>query len=765
MRRWIIIMIILLLSISGASGGTKTVYWSDVGLGTFSYDFSYQTDDTYFYYCYDNTTAGYVYIDATWFVTYASGSIDSEGIWQETDGTQLSIFKSHSSWYSAPYHYNCISNQYNNPSYNGIRTQMKVPASGVVNKSGSMIITVSLSPITHYYISGEVNCINKTQIYVKTDENVYSLINETTDNHYNFSIINNTDYKLVFNDGHEYEFTCTGNITYDYNACSICTINIYDNCANLLNGAYTVIYDMDKNVSVVYSGYDNPINLTSDKVNTNDELKVIWSTWMGAVQKTCYAQFDHDINLYDSLVYWNMDVYVYNNESNPIEDANVDFNQDCVINGYPARNKYTDYDGLAEFTQCENKDANLVVSKDGYQTLSTTISGGWYDAYTSTYEISVVLQENTTSTWDVINNSINDTNATEEPQDIPDINDSPINVHLYFKDVNGNYVTQINDSDPYVRCYYDVIAMKPVSMILSFQSSLSGYWFTDVYTYPYTIDNNSYGYMNLSNDNFSDPIYMYRAYIHDSSYPEYDRYVYLSVVNQTEQSETHYENLTALCMFANTNKNGSIDYREGIKGYAYVVSDNASLRTVSLELYDNSTLIDYVNLTNSSFDEYDLYEWELGYNYTLGHNYSLVLKSSNNSILYCDNVIAYNLVGNKLIIKVTDSFNHNLNHVYVYVEHYGSINTGWLNYGTFEGLPNGETRYKATKNGYRSGVWKTVNLTDENEVVTYQLIQEAPTGSIASVRMSDSDVKDLYYPLMYFLFIIILIGALMNVIN
>ena len=628
----------------------------------------------------------------------------------------------------------------------------------------SSSITISANPFTVYTVSGTLSCVgNGVDLYIKKVDGTWALNNRSTGaNNYSFVIFKNSEYKLVFADGKEYEFTCTGNMVYDYDGCSQCTINIQDECANLLHNQFTWIED---DGTIVYEGHDNPIIIPSSKVNKDDKLTVMWTTWLGALQKICYAQFDHDINLYDPFIYWDMEVYVYDNESNPIGGANVNFNQDCVINGYPARNKFTDNDGMASFTQCENKGANLIVSKDGYKTLSTSVSGGWYNVYTPTYQVSVTLQSansDDSSTWDLINNSVNDTNATEIPEDIIGANSTPNDIHIYFRNMNGDYINQINDTDDYVRCYYSVNTPDDVDMTLVFQKSYSGYYFYDVDTYNYSIDNNSYGYFEIPNSYFNDSTYSYRAYIYDYAYPFDDRYIYLNVVNR---SEPYYDNLTGYCMFMRTNKNGSIDYREDIVCYAYVESDNNSLETVSLELYDNSTLIEYKNLTYSDFLDDNIYGWYLGYNYTLNHNYSLVLKGYDGSILDCDNVIAKNIVGNKLTIKVTDSFNHPLSNVYVFCEHYGSINTGYLNYGTFEGLPDGETRYKASKSGYRSGIWSIVNLTSENKIVSYQLIQEKQEGSTAMVRLSDDDAKNLYYPLMYFLLTLMLLGALINVIK
>ena len=758
--KWIFAGLILLLSVNGVVA-TTTVYsgsfnmpchHGDASFSNLSYStptisgtFYYTYHISYFFHgadcswCLSRCDSGYLGTDV---YINPGGILDCSVEQTDVSGTAHSSSSNSDTILKAGF----------NPGYDGYSTDTSFCLA-----DGYATFVVSTEAPNHVF--GDTQCVDRIILYIKNGAEWVECDNTSLQS-YSFEIYNGASYRLSF-DGKFHDFICDGtDISYDYDACAYCTINIQDECANLLHNQFTWI---DDGGTIIYEGRDNPIKI--QRIGENDKLTVMWNTWLGALQKTCYAQFDYPINLYDPFVYWDMEVYVYDNKSNPIDHANVDFNQDCVINGYPIRNKFTNSGGMASFTQCENDNANLVVSKDGYKTLSTSISGGWYDAYTPTYQVSVTLQStgsDNSSTWDLINNSINDTNATEIPDDIPDVNGTPYDIHIYFRNMNGDYTNQINDTDDYVRCYYSVHTPDDVNMTLVFQKSFTGYYFYEVDTYSYLIDNNSYGYFNIPNSYFNDSDYSYRAYIYDYAYPYDDRYAYLNVVNQTEP---YYNNLTGYCMFMNTNRNGSIDYREDIVCYAYVESDNNSLENVSLELYDNSTLIEYKNLTYSDFDDDNIYGWYLGYNYTLGHNYSLVLRGYDGSILDCDNVIAKNIIGNKLTVKVTDSFNHPLSNVYVFCEHYGSINTGYLNYGTFEGLPDGEIRYKASKTGYRSGLWSTVNLTSENEIVNYQLIQEIQEGSISQARMTDDDVKNLYYPLMYFLLTLILLGALINVIK
>ena len=92
-------------------------------------------------------------------------------------------------------------------------------------------ILVYFSPYNDtYYINGTYSCIDNVSLYGYINS-TYKKIDYTNNTPYSFVIFNNIQYKLVFSDGHEYEFTCNGSdIEYDYSACTYiygytCNIN------------------------------------------------------------------------------------------------------------------------------------------------------------------------------------------------------------------------------------------------------------------------------------------------------------------------------------------------------------------------------------------------------------------------------------------------------------------------------------------------------------------------------------------------------------
>jgi len=133
--------------------------------------------------------------------------------------------------------------------------------------------TLIISPDPPNTISGNVSCVEKTELYIKNNGE-WVICNETTSENYSFKIYNESEYKLVFSDGHEYEFTCTGSdIEYDYSACTYiygytCNINwvkLWRNDA----GSWTYV-DMESqpnhglNIYVLQidSGYDYKVNFS-----------------------------------------------------------------------------------------------------------------------------------------------------------------------------------------------------------------------------------------------------------------------------------------------------------------------------------------------------------------------------------------------------------------------------------------------------------------------------------------------------------------------
>jgi len=617
------------------------------------------------------------------------------------------------------------------------------------------IATLIVSPDPPNTVSGTAACIDKTELYIKNNAE-WIICDESMPENYSFKIYNGSEYKLVFSDGHEYEFTCNGSdVQYDYDACNYGIINLYDNCANLLINPFIVVYNLDDNMNIVYSGHDNPVTFLPSIVDENDELDVIWSTWQGTFQKRCFAQFDHPINLYDQSIHWNLGIHVWDENVYQCPDALVIYDQDCIINGYPKRNGFSDSDGYIEFTQCENDNGNLTVDKSGYKSLNVEVVNT-FDAQTKNYGVNVFLELDNSSDetdWSMVNDSWNDTNMTEMPEDMGE--GIEYTMLLYFRDPDGYKTNCVLSNTSYVRCFYGIKYPAPVNMQLDFERSVNGLGYTTLCSYPYSIDNNSCGYWEINNSYFSDPDYIYRAHIYDQTDEHIGRHAYLRVIAAPEE-----QNYTAYTIFSPNEP--LIDYREYIKGKVFANATSGSLPDLSLELYDESDLIEYFNYTQSDFDSYGWAYWLLGYNYTLHHNYTLLLKNDVGDIVSTAYTYAKDLRGNKLTIKVIDSTNNPLDHSYIFLKDYGRIPTNNQCYGTFEGLANQDYYYKAEKGGYRSTGWDMVSPIDEDTLVTYTLI---PESSVYQNRMAKTDVKKLYYPFMYILLIIMLVGGLIHVFN
>ena len=616
-------------------------------------------------------------------------------------------------------------------------------------------LTVSDTELSEYRVTGDTDCVDKIDLYQKDNIGIYQIVNSTTSAHYNFSILENQEYKLIFDGGHEYKFICDGDVEYDYDACNYGIINLYDNCANLLINPFIVVYNLDDNMNIVYSGHDNPITFLPSVVDENDELDVIWTTWQGTFQKRCFAQFNYPINLYDQSIYWNLGIHVWDENVYQCPDALVIYDQDCIINGYPKRNGFSDSDGYVEFTQCENDNGNLTVDKSGYKSLNVEVVNT-FDTQTKNYGVNVFLELDNSSDetdWSMVNDSWNDTNMTEMPEDMSE--GIEYTMLLYFRDPDGYKTNCVLSNTSYVRCFYAIKYPAPVNMKLDFERSVNGLGYTTLCSYPYFIDNNSCGYWEINNSYFNDPDYIYRAHIYDQTDEHIGRHAYLRVVAAPEE-----QNYTAFAIFDPNEP--LIDYREYIKGRVFANATSGSLPDLSLELYDESDLIEYFNYSQSDFDSYGWAYWLLGYNYTLHHNYTLLLKNDNGDIVSTTYTYAEDMRGNKLTVKVIDPSNNPLDHSYIFLKDYGRIPTNNQCYGTFENLSNQDYYYKAEKGGYRSTGWDMVSPIDEDTLVTYTLIPESP---VYQSRLSKMDVKNLYYPFMYILLIIMLVGGLVHVFN
>jgi len=118
-----------------------------------------------------------------------------------------------------------------------------------------------------------MSCVNNVTLYGYINSS-YQKISYTEGSNYAFDIFDGMQYKLVFSNGHEYEFTCDGSdVEYDYSACTYiygytCNINwvkLWRNDA----GSWTCIktesqpyYGVNIYLMQIESGYNYKLNFS-----------------------------------------------------------------------------------------------------------------------------------------------------------------------------------------------------------------------------------------------------------------------------------------------------------------------------------------------------------------------------------------------------------------------------------------------------------------------------------------------------------------------
>jgi len=605
------------------------------------------------------------------------------------------------------------------------------------------VFSVSFNSFTQYTVSGVFNCVDDVSLYLKLKDGGYSeCINYSTSSPYSFTIFSNNEYKLIFSDGHEYTFTCNGSdVQYNYDACTYMTIQLFDDCNNLLLAPHTVVYDRDQ-LELLYDGYDNPIKIDMNETSLNNEIWVSWLTKAGRVDKTVFARSDYPYNLYDQIISWNMNVIVTDNESIPLSGAKVWIYQNCSpCEG--SRFGYTNDNGSIIFNCLEGDSFSLDVWKSGYKHYNGT-TDFLASAQCLDYSIHILLEPSGSE------------NTTEVPENMT--NDTQTNI--WFTDPTGNYVNEINDTVEYVDLHYQIYRYNDEDMDLRFQHNIDTLWYTE--WAEYLIPNGSTGYYRIyRSGNFSN-VGLYRGYLNNDDDSSFDQIAKLRVVNESNESTSHLENLTAWCWIWNTEYDGKIDYHEDIECIIYTNSTNSSLMSITAKFYEDSSLKDtktlnWVDFINS--DPQFFYNWYPDYAYQNGHNYTLKIYGYDNTLLDIDSAYTESIRGLKLTIHVVDNNNNPLDHAYCYVEGWGSLYTDYNSYAIMKGLNASSYHYRAEKGGYRSTGWTTVNMTND-ESVTYTLYKDTVEHA---TRMNKTDIKALFYPFMFILLIVMLMGGLIHV--
>ena len=625
-------------------------------------------------------------------------------------------------------------------------------SSSSANVGGSLAISTGAI----YNLLGDTVCLSG-------DVELYTLdilISTYTiaENAYHFdNIIDGFEYKVKFPDGAYYNFTCDGNEIYDYDACAHYTLNLLDNCANLLIEPTTTIFrDMTE---VIYQGSDNPIELIiGSDVNESDYLQIIIDTCDGAVQYFDYAS-EIEKDLYHPNIAWNLDVHVIDDNTDAdISGVKVTRSQPCTIIEPSTAYALTQANGHVIFIGLANSNVALQVEKEGYNTYNGVMYvGDAFNCRSDGGSVTISMNATTGDSTDDFNNGTHDDSTADGEGEETLPNDHPWGCGVYFKNTDGHVVGSIDDTDAYVDMYYWNKCGCDVA--LKFQHQTYTYWYTDV---EYTMSNNTYEYRRILNTNFSDHTNSYRGYIYNATC-ECNNIQILRVLNQTYEEETHYENLTSHCWIWDKLSGNEIDYRSDIKCVIYANSTNSTLLNITANFMNQSTFVDSKILNWADFVTGSpkwYYVWYPNYEYTTGYNYTLNITGFDDYQLDTDEVWTSDIIGNTLNVYVRDNHDNLLSYSTVFIENWGSIATGSSTYARVHGLPDGDIQYKATKSGYISSGWNTVTLDGADDYVTCILI-EIESTTVLGQKMSDEDIKSIFIPMMYILFIFMILGAFM----
>jgi hypothetical protein len=336
-------------------------------------------------------------------------------------------------------------------------------------------------------------------------------------------------------------------------------------------------------------------------------------------------------------------------------------------------------------------------------------------------------------------------------------------VNIHFVDESGNRTSKIKDTDSEVYLYYENNNTEGEAMTMRFESSSTHTYFMP--ELQWTIAHDDIGYKTIANSYFTPWDYSYRAVIYNSSIYGWNITIPLTVRNATKEEEAHYENLSTSIFFMYA-RDGKIDHREPMKIGIHACSNNLTLMTTDIELWKDGVYLCHKNLTATDYIVSDFpyyYIWSPIYDYVSGSNYSVRMYGFDRTFLEADYVecVTDSITRkNKLTIGVKDRSGANLNNCYIYLENWGSLSTGSTYYNAYEGIDNGDYRYKASKSGYTSSGWIDVNVSNEDKAVWYTLTDNTASEAPVTTKMTNNDIKEFFFPIMFLLFISILLGGL-----
>ena len=615
----------------------------------------------------------------------------------------------------------------------------------------SVVITITTSDM--YSITGNTSCLDSVQL---NNSNGFLDKDFLEDGSFNFThLIDGHTYTLIFDDAHEYEFTVNGsNIVYDYDGCSHTQYRFEESCGNLIpdiEGYYTEYEDFWATAWDFYepSGILDISNSSAIRIALHSQTFIGDTGWIidPVVSDTTYM-------LENPNIAWGLKVIVQNgSDGTLIDGAMVKVDQTCYCtSGYSTRQKTT-VNGMVEFCDMSLQDASLFVMASGYKILNENTTG---------YDASLSGRTNFSSkTW-VVKMAPTWSNNTST------FYESGNKVDIHFRNEDGNRTSQILDTDTEVYLYYENNNSNEEAMTLKFQSSSTHSHFIDEDSW--TIAHDDIGHKTIPQADFTPWTYAYRAVIYNSSIYGWNLTIPLTVRNETKEETLHYENLTTNLWFRHE-ADGKIDYREDMQIVSHARSNNTTLMNIDLEVWKDGGLLCYINLTETDYENADFpyyYVYEPVYEYVPGSNYTAKMYGFDRTLLevrYLECINDTVTRKNKLTVGVKDRTGTNLGNCYIYLENWGSLSTGSTYYNSYEGIDNGYYRYKAAKSGYTGTGWADITMSDDDEIVWYTLTEDHTNLSITQQKLTDDDIKGMFFPLMFFLLICIIFGGFKYVTN
>jgi hypothetical protein len=397
-----------------------------------------------------------------------------------------------------------------------------------------------------YTISGTTGCLNNVSLYYDNSSG-WDFMGEhnITDNYYSFNVTSGIDFKLIFDDGHSYEFNITEDTVYDYNGCITTKYNFTESCGNLIPDSEGFYIEKIGSVVHAANNFYVPSGILTISQSPADNIYVSASPFSG--QKGWFLDpivNDTTYTLTNPVISWSLKVIVQNESSGTlINDAMVKVNQSCYCTaGYSVRQKLTT-NGHADFTDMSLQDAGLFVMKTGYKTLDVSSTG---------YATFLSGRSNFSSkTWIVkLAPSWSENEST--------FYESNNTVNIFFKNEDGNRTSKILDTDSEVYLYYENNNTDEKDMTLKFQSSSTHTHFIDEQSW--NIPYGEIGHKTIANSYFTPWDYSYRAVIYNSSICGWNMTIPLTVRNATKEENQHYENLSTDLWFMYAS-DGKIDYR------------------------------------------------------------------------------------------------------------------------------------------------------------------------------------------------------------